>query len=118
MKGIHGLANQDDEKTALNRRLERIGWGLFFLLTGGILLVPEAQVPQGTWLIAAGIVLLGLNAVRYLNHIKMSMFTTILGVLALAGGLGGFYGVELPLLALFLILVGASIILKPVFERQ
>jgi len=117
MHGTHGLANQDAGKTALDKRLEDVGWGLFLLLTGGILLVPDRQVPQGTWLIGAGIVLLGLNAVRYLKGIRMSMFTTILGLLAFAGGLGEFYGVELPLFALLLILLGASIILKPRFGR-
>ncbi len=117
MHSINGLTNQDAGKTALNKRLEDIGWGLLLLLTGGILLVPARQVPHGTWLIGAGIVLLGLNAVRYRNGIKMSMFSTILGLLALAGGLGEFYGVQLPPFALFLILLGASIILRPRLER-
>jgi hypothetical protein len=102
----------------LNRRLEDIGWGLLLIMTGGVLLVPGELLPRGTWLIGAGVILLVLNLVRYLNGIRMKGFTTILGLIALAAGLGEFYGVQLPLLAIFLILVGASIILKPLMGEN
>lgn len=100
-------------KSSLNRRIEDWGWGLLLILTGGILLVPKEQVPQGFWLIGAGIILLGLNLVRYLNGIRLNWFSTLMGILALLAGAGEFYGVDLPLFAIFLILIGASLILKP-----
>ena len=64
-----------------------------------------------------GLILLGVNVVRQFNGIAMHWFSIALGILALAGGLAGFLGVELPLFALFLILAGASIILKPFLEK-
>ncbi len=109
---------QKAERPALDRLLERIGWGLFLILIGGLLLVPKGQVPEGTWLLGAGVIMLGLNVVRYLSGIAPSYFTTILGVLALAGGLGALYGIDLPLLPVLLILVGAGIVLKPLFEKD
>src|SRR3972149_2042115 len=78
---------QDTQKAALNKRLESIGWGLFLIMIGGIWLVPDEQVPEGTWLIGAGLIMLGLNLARYLNGIRMSGFTIVLGILALASGL-------------------------------
>ena len=111
-------SNQDTQKGVLNKRLEAIGWGLFLIMIGGIWLVPDEQVPQGTWLIGAGLIMLGLNGVRYLNGIKMSGFTIVLGILALAAALGGLFGVKLPLFAVLLILIGASIILKPLIEKK
>ena len=109
---------QDTQKAALNKRLESIGWGLFLIMIGGIWLVPDEQVPEGTWLIGAGLIMLGLNLARYLNGIRMSGFTIVLGILALASGLGDFAGIDLPLFPILLILIGASILLKPVFERR
>lgn len=109
---------QDTQKAALNKRLESIGWGLFLIMIGGIWLVPDEQVPEGTWLIGAGLIMLGLNAARYLNGIRMSGFTIVLGILALASGLSDFAGIDLPLFPILLILIGASILLKPVFERR
>jgi len=111
-------SNQDAQKNALNKRLEAIGWALFLIMIGGIWLVPDEQIPQGVWLIGAGLIMLGLNGFRYLNGIKMSGFTIVLGVLALAAGLGGVFGVKLPLFAILLILIGASIILKPLIEKK
>lgn len=98
------------QQRALNKRLEALGWGLFFVMIGGLWLVPGELVREGTWLIGVGVIMLGLNAARYLNKIKMSWFTIALGVLALAAGLGDYVGVELPLFPILLVLVGASII--------
>ncbi len=118
------MTNQDDQATsnqdtqiALNKRLEAIGWGLFLIMIGGIWLVPDEHVPQGTWLIGAGLIMLGINWVRYLKGIKTSGFTIVLGILALLAGLGGLFGVK-PLVAILLILMGASIILKPLILKK
>jgi hypothetical protein len=62
--------------------------------------------------------MLGINGARYLNGIKMSGFTIILGALALIAGLGGLVGVKLPFFAILFILIGASIILKPLIEKK
>jgi hypothetical protein len=112
------LSDQSKTKTDLNKRLEEIGWGLFLFMIGVILLVPNEWVPQGAWLVGAGLIMLGLNGIRYLNGIKVSGFTMILGVLALAGGFSAVLGVKLPLFAIFLLLLGASITLKSLFATK
>lgn len=111
-------SNDDTQKTALNKRLEDIAWGLFLIMIGCIWLVPDEQIPPGTWLIGAGLIMLGLNGARYLNGIKASSFTMVLGVVAAAAGLASLAGAKLPLLAVFLILIGVSVILKPLFEKR
>jgi hypothetical protein len=103
---------------AVNKRLEDISWGVFLLMLGGIWLVPAERVPEGTWLIGVGLIWLGLNFARYMNGIRMSGFTLVLGTLAILSGIGDFMGAELPLLGIALILIGASILLKPMFERN
>jgi hypothetical protein len=109
---------KDPVKTAENKRLESIAWGLFLVMLGGSLLVPESQVKSGVWSIGMGLIFLGLNYARYRNSIKMSGFTTVLGIISLVGGIvqlvttadiGG---------AILIIILGVYLILKPRFEGQ
>lgn len=102
-----------ESKEALNRRLETVGWGLFLVIIGALWLIPAGFVPEGTWLIAAGVIMLGVNGMRYLNDITMSKSTLFLGILAVLFGISDFAGVALPFLPILLILFGAAIILRP-----
>ena len=62
--------------------------------------------------------MLGLNATRYFYKIKMSGFTTFLGILSLAGGILELLGVTSLDAALLLIILGAYLILKPWFDKM
>ena len=108
----------DPEKAAMNKRFESVGWGLFLIMLGGFMFVPETTVKAGFWSIGIGLIFLGLNAVRYLNGIRMSGFTTFLGVLSLVGGIVQLLGWKSMDGAFFLIILGAYLILKPWFERH
>jgi hypothetical protein len=106
-------AVHEEPKEALNKRLEAIGWGLFLIIIGALWLIPDERVPNGTWLIAAGVIMLGVNAVRYLNNIKMRSASLFLGLLAVLFGVGEFVGLNLPFVAILLIVFGVGIILRP-----
>jgi len=108
----------DPEKAALNKRLETVFWGLFLIMLGGSWLIPDETAPKGLWSIAVGLLLLGLNAVRYYSKIKMSGFTTFLGILSLVGGIIELFGLADLNGALLLLILGAYLILKPWFEKQ
>jgi hypothetical protein len=111
-------AVQDPEKAALNKRLESIGWGLFLIMLGGFALVPGTTIPKGAWSIGVGIIMLGLNATRYFYKIRMSGFTTVLGIISLLAGIAELIGWTSLEGALLLILLGAYLLLKPWFEKQ
>ena len=106
----------DPEKAALNKNLERIAWGMFLIMLGGFMFI--RQVPDGLWSIGVGAIMLGLNAVRYLNQIRMSGFTTVLGILAVAGGVVQLFGVDGVEGAFLLIILGAYLVLKPWFDGR
>lgn len=109
---------QRDAVTAqLDHRLSDIGWGLLFVLTGLVWMVPADRVPQGTWLFGVAAILIGLNVVRYLRHLAMSGFSLVLGGLALVAAIGARWRVDLPLLAICLLIIGASLIAKPFLTR-
>src|SRR4030043_671200 len=109
---------QDLEKKALNKRLESVAWGLFLIMLGGFALVPDNTIRKGVWSIGIGVIMLGLNAARYFYKIKMSGFTTILGILALAGGIAELLGITSLDAALLLIILGAYLIIKPWFDKR
>ncbi len=93
-----------------NRRLEGIGWALFLILIGGLLLLPEGMVPEGTWLAGAGLIMIGMNIVRHFHGVRISSFTAVLGLVALAIGIGAIVGIDLPVFAILLAAIGAEIL--------
>jgi hypothetical protein len=117
MHDVEAPPVEDSRRHALARQLDRIGWGLFLIMTGAIWLVPEHRVPPGTWLIGTGVLLLAINGMRHLKGLGVSGFTTFLGAVALAAGLGDALGIRLPILAICFIVIGASIILRPLVTR-
>ncbi|RPI71163.1 MAG: hypothetical protein EHM38_04265 [Geobacteraceae bacterium] len=113
---------QDPEKAALNKRLENIAWGCFLVLWGGSMfwgaIAPNNPIRDGLWSIAVGLILLGLNVARYFRQIKMSGFTTVLGVISVVGGIVQLFGVKDLEGAFLLIILGAYLILKPWFDQR
>jgi len=111
-------ANIDPQKAALNKNLETAAWGCFLIMLGGFFFVPDSLVKGGVWSIGVGLIMLGLNAARYFNGIRMSGFTTFLGIISIIGGgleLVGMKGIDG---AVFLIVLGSYLVLKPYFEKQ
>ncbi len=93
-----------------DRQLERIGWALFLIMIGGLALLPEGLVPEGTWLVGTGLIMVGMNVVRHLNGLRISGFTTVLGLVALAVGVSVLAGIELPIFPILLVAIGVHIV--------
>jgi hypothetical protein len=64
------------------------------------------------------LIFLGLNLGRYLNKIRMSGFTTFLGVLSVVGGVVQLLGVKGVEGAFLLLILGAYLVLKPWFDKN
>lgn len=104
-------------KVDLQRRLEESGWGFFLLMIGILLLLPSEFVPRGAWLVGTGIIMLGLNCIRFLNNVAVSWFTVVLGVIAVVAGLTEFFRGSLPFLPGLLALTGLSILVKSTLPK-
>ncbi len=105
-------------QVALERRFDDFGWGVLLIALGTIWLLPQEHVPHGTWLIAAGVIMLGLNAARFLSGIRMSGFSLVAGILALIAGLGEFFSLGVPLLPIALIVIGVLSFFKPQLDKN
>jgi hypothetical protein len=101
----------------MDRRLNDIGWGLLLMLTGGIWFFPSAAVPPGTWLFGVAVILLGVNVARYVKHVAVSGFSVALGIAAFVAAVSQMWRTDPPLVAIFLLVIGASLVAKPLFMR-
>ena len=110
--------NIDPDKAVMNKNLERVAWGTFLIMLGGFMFVPQEIVEGGWWSIGVGLIFLGLNAARYFNGLRMSGFTTFLGILSIIGGILDLVGMEGINGAVLLIVLGSYIILKPYFDKR
>lgn len=110
-----------DNLQTLNRRLEAVAWGAFFVWWGVTELF--ASLPEGIGAIGIGVILLGLNAARSVNGIPASGFTTTLGVLAFVlGGLELSRQVlrlpfELPVFGILLIVLGVIFLARELLGK-
>lgn len=112
------FVDKEVNKSDLNKRLEDSGWGFFLLMMGTLLLLPSEFVPQGAWLIGAGVIMLALNCIRSMNGISPSRFTVGLGIVSLLLGLASFFGLKAPFFAIFLALIGLSIIVRALLPTR
>jgi len=87
-------------------------------MLGGFMFVPHTVIAKGFWSIGVGLIMLGLNAARYFYKIKMSGFTTFLGVISLLGGILQLAGLEAIEGAFLLIILGTFLLVKPWFDKR
>lgn len=99
------------------RDYETIAWGLL-LIWWGLRWWPLESLPNGIGLLGTGVILLGLNAARFLKGIPTRSVTTMLGLMAFL--YGGFLlaidvmklSFQLPTFEILLIGSGALLLLR------
>jgi hypothetical protein len=101
-----------EKKRKLDQRIESIGWALFLIWSGALLIAPDGLVPEGSWLIGTGLIIIASMGIRYLYGIRVDGFWTVLGLLALSFGIREFFRLNLPVFPVLLIIVGVIIIYK------
>ena len=100
------------ETTRLEQRLEEIGWGCLLVMTGALWLAPAGWVPQGSWAVGVGLILLGLDAARYLLGLKTRGFGLLVGLAAGAAGTGQLLGIDLRWLPVLVVALGTALVIK------
>ncbi len=102
------------KSSKLRISLEAVAWGALLVWWGVTELIPG--LPKGTGAVGVGLILLSVNAVRWLRGTPVSVFSTILGVLVLVwGGLDLAASLlrlpfEMPTFAILLIVLGALLL--------
>ena len=83
-------------RVELSARIDTLGWGALFIALGGVGLVPD--LPKDAWLIAAGVVMVG--------------------VLALAAGLGSVAGLARATWPALLVALGLTLVVGALYRSQ
>lgn len=89
--------------------LDAIGWALFFIWLGIVLLMKKS-LPDGVGSIGIGIIVLGGALARLVLGVTISNFWLIIGAIFLAAGIGELFAIDLPLLPIALIMCGVLLL--------
>jgi hypothetical protein len=107
-------------KKAFNRNLARAAWGFLLIWWGVVIIVNPLTIGIGA--IGTGIILLGLNTIRWLKGIPTRVGTTQFGLIAILWGAldQARHMLALPSgmsFALLLVVSGLSVLITPLFSR-
>ena len=89
-------------------RVDTVGWGILLVVIGAVSLMPG--MPDGAWLVAAGVVMLGASAVRAWLRLGVHGVTVVVGIVALAAGVFTLAGLSTEVGPLVLIVLGLTIV--------
>ncbi len=105
---------------SLDSQLESVAWGALFVWWG--ITAAFSFLPDGTGLVGTGLILTGLNAVRWLNGIPTHGFSTLLGIVLIVWGEleleQSILPFDVPVLAITLIVVGATVMARAVVRHD
>jgi len=99
----------EKEQEALRRKIDAVGWSLFFIWIGiGMI----AHFEKNITLLGIGLILLGGQAGRKYYDLEVETFWVIVGLLFLGGGIWNILGLNVPFGAAILILIGVAGLFK------
>ena len=90
-------------------KLHAAGWGLFFIWIGIALLL---NLGTGVILLGVGAIALLVQVARKYLNLKLELFYVVIGLLFMIGGFWENYKPDLPLIPVFLIVVGTGLLLS------
>ena len=96
-------------RSALNRKLEAAGWGLFFIWIGIALF---GHIGWSAGLIGVGIITLGAQAARKYFDLKLEGFWVAVGFFFVVGGICNLFNVHLGFMLILCIVVGITLLVS------
>lgn len=93
---------------ALGDRVDTLGWGLLFVVVGVISLIPA--MPDGAWLIGAGLVILIFGGGRALLGLPIRGTAVVVGIVALSAGVFTVLRLDEAIGPVVLVVLGLSVI--------
>ena len=103
-----------NNKSRIARRLDTIGWGLFFIWVGIVIL---ADLGWGIGLVGVGVLVLAEQMVRIRCGLRPEGFWVVVGILLVVGGGWELMETHLWLVAAVLIIAGVALLLSAAREK-
>jgi len=98
-----------DETSELAHKLAVVGWSLFFIWVGIVLLV---KISPSVGLLGVGVITLGMQVMRKYFNLKLEGFWVVIGLLFVLGGLWSLFEAKLPLVPILLIVAGLALLIS------
>lgn len=105
------------QKRILDRRIESIGWALFLIWSGALMISPHGLFPEGSWLMGTGLIIMLSMGIRYLYGIRIDGFWMVLGILALGFGISEFFSLSVSVFPVLIIIMGVVIVYNAFFRK-
>ncbi|MFV1956661.1 MAG: hypothetical protein ACC669_02635 [bacterium] len=102
------------QKSDLERKLDGLGWGLFFVWIGTVMLM---DLGSGVALLGIGVITLGVQATRKLWDLKIESFWVVVGLIFFLSGIWSLFESKLPLVPILLIVAGLAVLVTT-FARK
>lgn len=96
------------------KRITTIGWGLFFIWLGFVLMI---KAGSGLILLGVGLISLGMQVARKYSGYDSDGFWIVVGVLFVVVGLWEMLEIKLPLMSVFLIVIGGAFLVSALKTR-
>ena len=103
------------EKKNLRHSINGIGWAIFLIVTGILWLLPSRVVPNGSWFIATGAIILSVNLLKNIVGIQTTS-GYFFGTLFTLFGIMRLIDTKFHFLPIFFISIGALTIISGLLE--
>ena len=100
---------QPSDQHERTRQIDSGAWAVFFIWIGLVML---AGLRWASFLVGVGVLIVGAQAVRRQQGLKIEVSGVIVGLIILAAGVWDLVAVPLPLLPLILIVLGGYLLWK------
>ena len=97
------------------KRITTIGWGLFFIWLGFVLMM---NAGSGLILLGVGVISLGMQVARKYSGFDSDGFWIVVGLLFVIVGAWEMFEVNLPLMSVFLIVIGGTFLVSALKGRD
>lgn len=104
---LHGKAPKERREGL--KRITTIGWGLFFIWLGVVLMI---KAGSGLILLGVGLISLGMQVARKYSGLDSDGFWIIVGLLFVIVGIWEMFEINLPLMSVFLIVIGGAFLIS------
>ncbi len=105
-----GSAKEESrERREKTKRITAVGWGAFFVWLGFILMIDAGS---GAILVGVGVISLCVQVARKYAGLESDGFWMVVAILFIVVGVWELYQVQIPLMAILLIVIGAVLILS------
>ena len=91
------------------KRITTIGWGLFFIWLGFVLMI---KAGSGLILLGVGLISLGMQVARKYSGLDSDGFWIIVGILFVIVGAWEMFEIKMPLMSVFLVVVGGAFLIS------